>query len=260
MSTISKIAIIGSSAHEKRRSAIIRSCKTLDDLHNALLKEEFKLSRSATYIRLHPRNFNTIEGKRHVQTAPVKLIKARTDERRKHVDTEFAVTSVRYLEQLASFLGPKSVFFVSQDDKARVPIGVTAANKQGPIIMNLEYRVTLPDHDFVVAEKHKLIPSVYAGISIKENGFGDPESVGYSGPTFVAIRSGKQSSSTATSHACDFKRLLELEEFNEFSKTATGSVKPVVIISVDGGPDENPRYSKVIREAIKHFNEFIFDA
>jgi len=30
-------------------------------------------------------------------------------------------------------------------------------------------------------------------------------------------------------------------------------VKPVLIVTVDGGPDENPRYEKVIRVGIHHF-------
>ena len=32
------------------------------------------------------------------------------------------------------------MFLLSQDDKARVPLGTTAANKQAPIMMHLEYR------------------------------------------------------------------------------------------------------------------------
>ena len=28
--------------------------------------------------------------------------------------------------------------------------------------MHLDYKVTLPDHDFPIGENHKLIPSVYA--------------------------------------------------------------------------------------------------
>lgn len=92
---------------------------------------------------------------------------------------------------MSSLLGPDEVAFLSQDDKARVAIGITAANKQAPLLMHLEYRVTLPDHDWVVANRHKLIPSVYAGIHIKPNGMGQREAVGYSGPTYVAIRSGK---------------------------------------------------------------------
>jgi len=37
-------------------------------------------------------------------------------------------------------------------------------------------------------------------------------------------------------------------------------MKPVVIISVDGGPDENPRYAKVIAHAVKHFRDNDLDA
>lgn len=48
--------------------------------------------------------------------------------------------------------------FLSQDDKARVVIGLAAANKQAPILMHVEYKVSLPDHDWVVAQRHKLIP------------------------------------------------------------------------------------------------------
>ncbi len=56
-------------------------------------------------------------------------------------------------------MGNECVFFLSQDDKARVPLGLTAANKQAPIVVGLEYRIRLPDHDFVVALRHKLIVS-----------------------------------------------------------------------------------------------------
>lgn len=137
---------------------------------------------------------------------------------------------------------------MSQDDKARVAIGITAANKQAPILMYVEYKVTLPDHDWVVAAKHKLIPSVYAAIKIDENGNGKPEAVGYSGPTYIAIRSGKHSSSTANAHGLDFETLLKLPEFDNFIKSGSNSH-----LTIDGGPDENPRYQNVINIAIHHF-------
>ncbi|KAL4705431.1 hypothetical protein ACJJTC_002189 [Scirpophaga incertulas] len=134
---------------------MVRSCRTLDDLHQALLKEGFELSRSATYLRLLPRDSRTNEGKKHVKTAPVKLVRATTDLHKSHVDQHFCTATIRYLENLASILGPSQVFFISQDDKARVPIGMTAAHKQSPAIMHLEYRIRLPDHDWVIAERHK---------------------------------------------------------------------------------------------------------
>lgn len=37
-------------------------------------------------------------------------------------------------------------------------------------------------------------------------------------------------------------------------------MKPVLIIMSDGGPDENPRYRKVIAHAIHHFKSFNLDA
>ncbi|XP_062550683.1 uncharacterized protein LOC134215536 [Armigeres subalbatus] len=126
--------------------------------------------------------------------------------------------------------------------------------------MHMEYRVRLPDHDWVVAEKHKLIPSVYAGLDIKNNGFGDPSYVSASGPTFIAIRSAKHSKSTAYAHAMDFSRLLQISSFDPIMKTSGGAVKPVIIITVDGGPDENPRFSKCIDVAILHFKTYDLDA
>ncbi|GBP77771.1 hypothetical protein EVAR_98464_1 [Eumeta japonica] len=154
--------------------------------------------------------------------------------------------------------GPQQVCLISQDDKTQVRLGISAPNKQAPILMQVEYRVTLPDHDWVIAERHKLIPSVYAGIIIQPNGEGRPDAVSYSGPTYVAIRSGEHCSASLKSHASDLKRLLDLTDFQISTKTPQGHVKPVFIITVDGGPDENPRYP-FIANAINHFIELNLD-
>lgn len=67
-----------------------------------------------------PRNSATSEGKRHIKTVPVKLIRAQNDAHAKHIDGQFYAESIHRLEELASLLGPHEVFFLSQDDKARV--------------------------------------------------------------------------------------------------------------------------------------------
>jgi len=138
-------------------------------------------------------------------------------------------------------------------------MGVSAATKQAPIVMNMEYRIKLPDHDFVVADKHKLIPSVYGAMIIEPQGMGTPEAVTHSGPTYVAIRSGKHSSSTAGTHAADLKTIFTIEEFRDVCRTKEGSPKPVLLVSVDGGPDENPRSRKVLLQAIRTFKELDLD-
>lgn len=260
LGVIKDLAVFGGAADDRRRTEAIRCCKTLDDLQAELCKLGYTISRSGLYLRLLPRRVNTEEGKRHVVTVPVKLCKPDSTLHIKHQDGPFCTATIRNLESLASILGPEQVFFLSMDDKARVPLGITAANAQAPILMHLDYRVKLPDHDFVVAEKHKLIPSVYAGIVVKKDGERKPEAVTHSGPTYVAIRSGKHSSSNAETHATDIHKLTEISAFENFMKTREGFVKPVFIFTCDGGPDENPRYERVIISAIQHFKDFDLDA
>lgn len=256
---IVNIAIGGSAADERRRSEVIRTVKTLDDLTAALQKQGFALSRSSVYLRLLPRNSLSHEGKRHINTVPVKLMRSENNIHLHHPDTSFARASISYLEELASLLGPDEVTFQSQDDKARVPIGITAANKQAPLVMHMEYKIRLSDHDFVVAPRHKLVPSVIAAIEIKKNSIGK-QGVTYSGPTYVGIRSAKHSSSSAKSHLQDMSRINTLPEFKEYLYTPDGLHKPVMINTVDGGPDENPRYPKVIACAVEYFITHNLDA
>ena len=82
----------------------------------------------------------------------------------------------------------------------------------------------------------------------------------YSGPTAIFIKSGKHDSSTATTHADDFDVLVSLDNFKDIACTKAGLVKPVVVITVDGGPDENLRYSKTLNVAYKGFREYNLDA
>ncbi|KAJ8682383.1 hypothetical protein QAD02_018175 [Eretmocerus hayati] len=175
-----------------------------------------ELSRSGLYLRLRPRSFGTTEGKRHVITAPVELCRPQNNARKMHQDGKFCSAFIKSVQQIISTLGPKQVIVVSQDDKSKIHLFLAAAKLQAPILMHMEYKVTLPDHEFVVASRHKLIPSVYAIIKIEDDTIGDPKSVGYSGPTYIAIRSAKHSSSTAATHAFDFERLVEIDDFHDY--------------------------------------------
>ncbi|EFX66906.1 hypothetical protein DAPPUDRAFT_115916 [Daphnia pulex] len=228
---IINIAMHGSAAQEKRRNEIYRSILTLDDLNAPLIRDSFDVTRSSVYLRLKTKRSHSTEGKRHIKQVFAKL----------H-------STIWSSSLLASLLWPSEVIFLSQDDKARVAIRIVAANIQSPILMHLEYQVQLPDDDWVVESGLKLIPSVYAGIVIGANGLGKPEVVGYSRPTYKAIHSGKHSSSTASAHGKDFEKLLCIPEFEALTKC------------VDGEPDENPRYQKVIETAIHHFKKQNFDA
>lgn len=50
-----------------------------------------------------------------------------------------------------------------------------------------------------------------------------------------------------------------MPEFKDIAKY-NNVVKPVFIMTVDGGPDENPRYDKVIKVALHHFLKNNLDA
>ena len=136
----------GEGADSRRRTDVLNSCKTHDDLHAALLKEGYILSRQALYLRLIPRQADSQEGKRHVRKVPVKLRKAKTNLRNRHVDTDFTFSIERQMRDIVS-LFRSDVFVLSVDDKAKVPIGVTAVTKQAPLIMHVSYENRLPDHD-----------------------------------------------------------------------------------------------------------------
>ena len=105
MAAISRIAISGSAAHERRRSEIIRTVKTLDQLTEALNREGYSLKRSSVYLRFLPSNSITKEGKRHVTAAPVKLISAKNSKHQNHPCTNFAKAIISTLEELAGLFG-----------------------------------------------------------------------------------------------------------------------------------------------------------
>ncbi|CAG8788938.1 24670_t:CDS:2, partial [Gigaspora rosea] len=214
-------------ADERRCLEIIRSVKTLDQLYTALEQMNYKISRSATYLRLFPKWFNTEKGKRYIKTVPVKLLRSQNAARKRHEDTYFCAFLVRNIKEMVSLLGPQSVLTISQDDKARIPLGLATANKQAPILIRVEYRVELPDHDWVVTEKHKLIPSVYAILEMQSGKYGNAEAITYSGLTFIRICSGKHDTSTAYTHSKDFDDLMSDERLHNFTTTEDGQSKPV---------------------------------
>ena len=209
------------------------------------------------YLCLIPKSGKTKEGKRHVTTAPGKLILAKNSKHQSRLCTKFARATINVLEELARFLGPSDVTFHSQDKKGKVPIGLTAASKQAPLLIYMEYKVTLPDQDYIITPQHKLIPSVIG--DEKEKDFSG-DAVPSSGPTYCAIRSVKHSGFSAYHHLQDMKNIRSPDIFDDSFNNDTSESKPVMIVTVDGGPDENPRYTKTIERVINYFTTQDLDA
>ena len=83
LSTIVKLVQNSTAADERRRTECLRSVTIFDDLHKDLTELGFHFSRSALYLRLLPRRGNTNEGKCHVNTVPVKLLRSENSLRKK---------------------------------------------------------------------------------------------------------------------------------------------------------------------------------
>ena len=52
----------------------------------------------------------------------------------------FAKSFIDDIFEVCKLFGPKAVSFMSNDDKARVPLGLTAVNLQASILMHIEYK------------------------------------------------------------------------------------------------------------------------
>ena len=100
--------------------------------------------------------------------------------RKTNVDRMFAKSLCDDVKNLEAYFGPDVYLYVSIDDKAKVPIGLPAANLQSPLLMHLEYKVRVNDHDFVLGTKQKLIPSVIAECNVQPDG-----KISYSGNTHI---------------------------------------------------------------------------
>ena len=167
--------------------------------------------------------------------------------RAKNPDRWFASATMHHVEDFTVLMGRENVTILSKGDKAWIPLGIPAANKQSPILMNMEYPVTLPDHTFVVASKHKLIPSIYVSMEIKDDG------LTYSGPTHAPIRSLKHDKSDAVAGFDDLNFILGLDSFGPFLKQENGDLIPIWVFTRDG--HGGPRFPRTRQALIKFFKE-----
>ena len=84
------------------------------------------------------------------------------------------------------------VCMLSNDDKARIGMGINSVARQGKMFSRVELPPGINDHSFPFA-RSKLICSVYSACLHTGNEFfrdGDPRCISWSGPTGVILRNG----------------------------------------------------------------------
>ncbi|CAB4493678.1 unnamed protein product [Rhizophagus irregularis] len=181
------------------------------------------MANSTTQNYLQPRHSNTKEAKWHYHPAQIHLAAVGRNEMSDHVDEHYCLASIKGVKSFASAFS-QNVVLISQDDKAKVPLGIAAVGKTFKAIQMVNEPVSVPDHDFPKGSKHKLIPSVYLVIN--------PDN------TNDSLRSE--------------------ETFHEFTHHE-GAIKPIWCLLTDGGPDENPRFLANILKYLLIFKKLDLD-
>ena len=105
LSTIINIVQAWPATNDRRKRETLCSLTTLDDLHQELTKLGFKCSHWAVYDRLLPRWRFSREGKRHVQTTPVKLLRPEHSLRKKNIDRIYANSFFDAMMSINELLG-----------------------------------------------------------------------------------------------------------------------------------------------------------
>jgi len=97
---------------------------------------------------------------------------------------------------------------------------------------------------------------VYASCVIDDAGV-----IGFAGPTYISIRSAKHDRFTLDSEDIDFDCVVKLKEFENTARNHVGTIKPIIIMSVDSlEPKDYTRYPKTLESAINKFKKYNLDA
>jgi hypothetical protein len=113
---------------------------------------------------------------------------------------------------------------------------MAAVGRTFKTIQTINEPVSVPDHDFLLAIKHKLVPFVYLLV--------DPSNTNdslRSGKTRIFIRPEYFLSTSCETHMVDLISITKEESFHEFTHNGN-SVKPFWILLIDGGPNENSQF------------------
>ncbi|CAG8469355.1 1754_t:CDS:2, partial [Scutellospora calospora] len=98
----------------------------------------------------------------------VEIASISRDKKKNYVDEYYCLVSVRNAKQCALTFADFAVV-LSQDDKAKVLVGIPAVEKHFQTMQSINKLVSVSDHDFPISISQKLIPSVYLMINPKES-------------------------------------------------------------------------------------------
>ncbi|GES99622.1 hypothetical protein GLOIN_2v1766467 [Rhizophagus clarus] len=217
-------------ADYKRRKEIIK-VRTIKHFREKMNEDYgIYMAKSTLQNYMQPKHPGSKEAQRHHHPAQIHFAAVRRDEMNSHVDEHYCLASVK-----------------------GVPLGMAAVGRTFKTIQTTNEPVSVPDHDFPKAAKHKLVPSVYLLI----NPFDTNDSL-RSGKVQIFIRPEYFLSTSCETHMVDLMSITKEENFHEFTHNGD-SVKPFWCLLTDGGPDENPRFLANITKYLLLFKKLDLD-
>ena len=239
-------------ADEKRRREVVK-VRIIENLHKTL-EENYNVYMARTTLNnyLLPRQSNSIAAKAHHHPAWVAVAGVSRTETRDHPDGHYCLASVKNARQFATVFADKAVI-ISQDDKAKIGLGVPAVGRTFRTLQSVHEPVSVADHDFPLGNGQKLVPSVY--LMIKPNESNDELRTGQ---LAIFVRRQWSLGTSSLSHMQDLENLALDPKYNDVLKT-NGEIRPIWVLLVDGGPDENPRHLKNINNYCQLFRKFDLD-
>ncbi|CAG8746447.1 24785_t:CDS:2 [Cetraspora pellucida] len=154
-------------ADQKIRKTVIK-IRTISHLKKELEEQyELYLNRQTLSTYLWPKHPNTFSAKRYHHPAMVQVCSVSHNEKVDHPDSYYCLASVKGARTFAATFPDHSII-ISQDDKSKVPLGILAVGRMFKSIETINEPISVPDHDFPLGSKMKLIPSVYLLINPKD--------------------------------------------------------------------------------------------
>ena len=169
-----------------------------------------------------------------------------------HTDEHYCLASVKAARIFAEVFADETII-ISQDDKAKIGLGIPAVGRTFKTMQTVSEPVSIEDHDFPTGSKMKLIPSVYLVIDPV-----DSNDALRSGQLAIFVRPEYFVGTTSSTHMSDLQSIVANQHFVR-ALTKNGQVRPIWVLLVDGGPDENPRHMKNIIEYCKLFRSLNLD-
>src|SRR5439155_19887001 len=97
------------------------------------------MSKSTLQNYMQPRHSGSREAQQHHHPAQIRLAAVGRNEMNEHIDGHYCLTSVKGVKSF-------DVVLISQDDKAKVPLGIAAVGRTFKTMQTINELISVPDH------------------------------------------------------------------------------------------------------------------